>query len=176
MKILKFLYQLILYFKGYNVHPSSDININTSFSKGFLNGIKGSLIIKERCELSRGVIINCYGGKVILNNRIYLGEYVIIYGHGGVEIGANTLIAMHTCIVSSNHTIPSQGKHIRDYPDLLLPVIIGDDVWIGANSSILGGVKIGKGAIIGAGSIVTRDIPDYAIAIGNPARVIRYRE
>jgi acetyltransferase-like isoleucine patch superfamily enzyme len=55
------------------------------------------------------------------------------------------------------------------------PVEIGHDVWIGANAIILSGVSIGSGAVIGAGAIVTKDIPPYAIAVGNPARVIRYR-
>ena len=53
---------------------------------------------------------------------------------------------------------------------------MGDDVWIGTNSVVLPGVTIGKGAVIGAGTVVTKDIPEYAIAVGNPARVIKYRE
>ena len=55
------------------------------------------------------------------------------------------------------------------------PVNIGNDVWIGARVTILPGVKIGNGAIIGAGSVVTKDVPDFAIVGGNPARVIKYR-
>ncbi len=53
------------------------------------------------------------------------------------------------------------------------PIIIDDDVWVGANSVILAGVKIGKHCVIGAGSIVTKDIPDYTIAVGNPARIYK---
>lgn len=56
-----------------------------------------------------------------------------------------------------------------------LSIILGNDVWIGANSIVLPGVKIGDGAVIGAGSIVTKDVPPYAIAVGNPAKVKRYR-
>lgn len=55
------------------------------------------------------------------------------------------------------------------------PITVGHDVWIGARSIILGGVTVGNGAVLGAGSIVTRDVPPYAIAVGNPARIIRYR-
>ena len=54
--------------------------------------------------------------------------------------------------------------------------IIGNDVWVGANSVILPGVKIGTGAIVGAGSVVTKDVPEYAIVVGNPARILKYRE
>lgn len=64
---------------------------------------------------------------------------------------------------------------IREQPHTKKPIRIGDDVWIGANVTILKGVCIGKGAVVGAGSVVTRDIPEYAVAVGNPAKVIRYR-
>lgn len=143
-------------------------------SKGYQKK-KGSIKISRNCEISRGCVLKAYGGSINIGANTFVGEYVIIYGHGGVEIGENTLIAMHTCIVSANHTIPKRAEIIRSMPDILIPVKIGDDVWIGANASILAGVVIGKGAIIGANSVVTRDIPDFAIAFGNPARVIRYR-
>ena len=90
-------------------------------------------------------------------------------------IGNDVLIAAHTVIVSSNHQFHNKSKRINSLPDVLMPVAINDDVWIGSNCSILGGVTIGKGAVIGAGSIVTRDIPEYAIAMGSPAKVIKYR-
>ena len=81
--------------------------------------------------------------------------------------------------VDTATTFPIQfvnGK-IRNAPGTVGkgPITVGHDVWIGARATILGGVTIGNGAVIGAGSIVTRDIPPYAIAVGNPARVIRYR-
>jgi len=58
----------------------------------------------------------------------------------------------------------------------LLPVNIGSDVWIGAGCKILGGVTIGNGCIIGAGSVVIKDLPPYSISVGNPAKVLKYRE
>lgn len=57
-----------------------------------------------------------------------------------------------------------------------MPIVIGEDCWIGSNVTILGGVKIGNGCVIGAGSIVTKNIPDYSVAVGNPARVIKNRK
>lgn len=81
--------------------------------------------------------------------------------------------------VDTATTFPIQfvdGK-IRNAPGTVGkgPITVGHDVWFGARCIVLGGVTIGNGAVIGAGSIVTRDIPPYAIAVGNPARVIRYR-
>lgn len=161
---------LILKLKGIDIHRTCMVKSNVNLDSG-----NGKIKIGSCSELSRGIVFKAYGGKIEIYDNTYLGENVVIYGHGGVTIGANTLIAMHTCIVSSNHTIPTKHELIRQHPDLNLPVTIGNDVWIGANCSILGGVNIGNGAVIGAGSVVTKDIPEYAVVIGNPAKIIRYR-
>lgn len=137
---------------------------------------KGTFQIKEKAHLSKGIVVHLYGGNLTLNTNVFIGPYCCFYCHGGIEVGANTLIAMHTCIVSSNHTIPNRNDLIRNQPDIKLPTKIGKDVWIGANCTILGGTTIGDGAVIGAGSVVTKDIPPYAIAVGNPARIIKYRD
>jgi len=161
---------------GITINQPVIIKPGTFLSRGFLNGRKGSITISPQCELSRGVIVKAYGGSVSINKNTFLGEYVCIYGHGGVEIGGNTLIAMHTCIVSSNHTIPDQGISIRSKGDILLPVKIGNDVWIGAGAKVLGGVTIGDGCVVGAGAVVSNDLPPYSISVGVPAKVINYRK
>ena len=146
-----------------------------SLSRGFFNQKKGIINIGDFCELSRGVILKAYGGSIRINKNTFLGEYVCIYGHGGVYIGENTLIAMHTCIMSANHTIPVKNIDIRSQPDIMLPVKIGNDVWIGAGVKILGGVTIGDGCVVGAGAVVSTDLPPYSVSVGVPAKVIRYR-
>jgi acetyltransferase-like isoleucine patch superfamily enzyme len=83
---------------------------------------------------------------------------------------------MHCCILSSNHKIPARDKIIRHEPDILLPTKIGRDCWLGAAVTVLGGVHIGEGCVIGAGAVVTKDLPPYSIANGVPARVIGQRE
>jgi acetyltransferase-like isoleucine patch superfamily enzyme len=170
-KLSVLLYRL----KGAVIHSPTNIHNNVSISLGFLNNQKGQLVIHKQVQLSNGVDIRCYGGKVVIHQNVFIGEYVVIYGHGGVEIGENTLIAMHTCIVSSNHTVPDKNTLIRSQPDILLPVKIGKDVWIGAGVKVLGGVNIGDGCVIGAGAVVTKDMPAYSIATGVPAKVTGYR-
>jgi acetyltransferase-like isoleucine patch superfamily enzyme len=162
--------------KNIRIGEHCKIGPNVQLRPGIANGNVGILTIDKDCELCAGVIIKCYGGKVKIGPNTFMGEYVVLYGHGGIEIGENTLIAMHTCIVSSNHTIPAQDTLIRSQPDMLLPVNIGNDVWIGAGVKILGGVTIGDGCVIGAGAVVAKDLPPYAIAIGVPAKITGYRK
>jgi acetyltransferase-like isoleucine patch superfamily enzyme len=160
---------------GVTIKKNVIIKPGVVISKGFLNGSKGGVTVNENCELSRGVILKAFGGQIVIGTNTFLGEYVVVYGHGGVEIGDNTLIAMHTCIVSSNHEVPPKNITIRSKPDILMPVKIGRDVWIGAGCKILGGVTIGDGCVIGAGAVVTKSLPPYAIAMGLPAKITGYR-
>lgn len=116
--------------------------------------------------------------ELIIGYNTYIGEFNNIRAGGGiVKIGNNCSISQHITIVASNHAI-AKGKLIREQPWVTGNnfVIIENDVWVGANSVILPGVRIGNGAVIGAGSVVTKDIPAFAIAMGNPAKVFKYRE
>ena len=135
----------------------------------------GAVRIGAGTEIGAGVELNPWNGRIAIGRRVFLGPYVVVYGHGGVEIGDHTLISMHCCIVSSNHTVPSRGHMIRDEPDVMRPTKIGRDVWLGAGVKVLGGVTIGDGCVVGAGAVVTGDLPAYAIAVGVPARVVGER-
>jgi acetyltransferase-like isoleucine patch superfamily enzyme len=128
------------------------------------------------CEINQGAELNPFGGSIRLANRVWIGPYVVIYGHGGVEIGEWSMVAMHATILSSNHSVPGLDRCMRWEKDVLLPTKIGRDVWIGANAVILGGVSIGDGAVIAAGSIVARDVAAGFIVAGNPAVVVKKRK
>lgn len=94
---------------------------------------------------------------------------------GGLSIGKNVLIGPHVCIHTTNHVYQDKAVPIKFQGNTPEPVIIEDDVWVGANCVILPGVKLGKGCVVGAGSIVTKSIPSFGVAVGNPAHVIKYR-
>ncbi|WP_205691276.1 acyltransferase [Chitinophaga oryziterrae] len=115
----------------------------------------------------------------ILNHNTYLSDYINlngmrIYGFGKVEIGSYFHAGVHCIMISSNHNY--EGEAIPyDETSIEKPIVIEDCVWIGSKVIILGGVRIGEGAIIQAGSVVVNNIPKYAIAGGNPAKVFKYR-
>lgn len=113
-------------------------------------------------------------------NNVTIGEYSCfkdsyIESSGGVEIGSYVHGAINLVIWSSNHVYNSEMIPFN-YEYVYKKVIIKDFVWIGEGVKILPGITIGEGAIIGMGSVVREDIPDYAIACGNPAKVIKYRD
>ena len=102
----------------------------------------------------------------------YIGEYSHISQH--VTIGRYCSIGNLCTIGAQNHRI----DRLTTWPTTIIKgqsTVIGNDVWIGCNCVVLSGISIGTGAVIGAGSVVTRNIPPYAIAYGNPARVMRFR-
>jgi len=109
------------------------------------------------------------------------GAYVFI-GRGSefdvqerVSVGDHTLIAPGCFITDHCHGI-SDELRMDQQPGIAKPVIIGNDVWLGAKVTVLAGVTIGDGAIVGADAVVTRDVPAMAIVTGIPARILRYRD
>lgn len=135
----------------------------------------GSINIDQNSLITDGVIIAPYGGSIKIESNVFIGPYCVLYGHGGLKIGKNTMIAAHSIVVPSNHSFVDSAKPINSQPHINLGIEIGEDVWIGCGVKILDGVSIGNGCVIGAGSVVNRSLPDYSIAVGVPARVIKKR-
>jgi len=114
---------------------------------------------------------------IVIGDGTYIGEHNNIRAGGGViRIGNKCLVSQGIAIIASNHSI-ARGAYITDQPwdTKKLGVTIEDDVWVGCNAAILPGVRVGTGAVIAAGSVVSRDVPEYAIVGGVPAKVLKYR-
>jgi acetyltransferase-like isoleucine patch superfamily enzyme len=126
--------------------------------------IGANCLIKDRVYLRAGI-----DGHIILGDGAAINSFVQIYGHGGVNIGEQTQIGPNSVVTTTGHDYLSRNLD-QDYS----AISIGARVWIGANCTILPGVTIGDHAVIGAGAVVTRDIPANCVAVGVPARVIRH--
>ena len=112
--------------------------------------------------------------RISIGNNCYICYYFTILNASNVTIGDDVLIASHVMISSENHGMdPETEKTYMAQPVESKPVSIGYGCWIGEKVCILPGVNIGKKCVIGAGSVVTKSIPDYSIAAGNPAKVIK---
>lgn len=129
-----------------------------------------------RCADSARVVSSAriISTNIRIGKDTFIGHQVLVSGSPDVEIyiGNNVDIAPRVTILSGTHEIDMVNPHSAGR-GCGLPVSIGDGVWIGANSTILPGVSIGEKAVIGAGSVVTHDIPPLCIAFGNPASVVK---
>ena len=119
-------------------------------------------------------ITNC--DMISVGDNVRIQEGVLINGEGGLCIGNNVGISYNSTIWTVEHNYVGSKAVPFDEKILLKPVRINDNVWIGAGVSITSGVEIGEGAVIGIGSVVTKDVPPLAVVLGNPARVIGYRD
>lgn len=135
-------------------------------------------------------------GRLTLGHRSYLGAHAVIQGEGDVGIGDNVYVGHHCtfgstskisigndCIIANgvrfaddDHVFARTDISIRDQGVNASPIAIGDDVWIGSNAVILRGVHVGSHAIVAAGAVVRKDVPQYAIVGGVPAKLIRMRQ
>lgn len=115
------------------------------------------------------------GRNLVLGDDVDLATGVLITTDGGVSIGDRTLVGYGTKILSSNHNVPKLPNRIFDSGHTKAPVVIENDVWLGANCIILPGVTIGEGAIIAAGSVVTKNVPANVFVGGIPAKIIKER-
>jgi acetyltransferase-like isoleucine patch superfamily enzyme len=122
-----------------------------------------------------GVWISPPKGKLVIGDHVDLALDVLVTCCGGVHIGDRVLIGYRTQILSSNHMIPESRGQIFGSGHVKKSVHIDKDVWIGANCIILPGVSIGEGAIVAAGSVVTKDVPAFNIYAGVPAKKIKQR-
>ena len=133
-------------------------------------------VVKELFGASEGAFVNppfyCDYGKHIEVGKNFFANYnCTIIDVAKVKIGDNCQMAPNVSIFTAGHPIHPVSRNSRyEYG---MPVTIGDNCWIGGNTVIVPGVTIGSNVVIGAGSVVTRDIPDWSLAAGNPCKVIR---
>lgn len=135
-----------------------------------LGSIGQKVIIHPSC------LFNHVGG-IRIGNNVQINRNCVLSGHGGIVIGDGTVFANDIEVFSGEHNYDSDDLEFLPFDDRFInqKVEIGKYVWVGSHSVILPGVKIGDGAVIGACTVVTKDIPPLAVAVGNPAKVIKYR-
>jgi maltose O-acetyltransferase len=111
-----------------------------------------------------------YGSNIELGERVFFNFNCIVLDVCRVRIGDFTLFGPAVQIYTPLHPLNAEARRLKEYGK---PIDIGSDVWVGGGAIILAGVRIGSRAVIGAGSVVTRDVPDGVFAAGNPCRVVR---
>lgn len=140
-------------------------------------GADCTITIANGSLISKGCVIQAKNGPLFIGDECDIGAHVIITSISSITLENNVLIAGNCYIGGARYNLEDletpimyQGIYSRG------PITIGANTWIGACATVLDGVTIGKGCVIGAGSIVTKDVPDYAIVVGSPAKVIGSRK
>lgn len=139
-----------------------------------------ALVRGQVAECGEGLRVNgpsvMHGGRnVRLGANVNLNG-MVVYGAGGLVIGDNFHSGRDCKIITENHRYEDADEVPYDSRKVYRPVTIGDNVWLGDNVIVCPGATIGDGAVIGAGSIVTGSIEPLAVAVGNPARPVKYRD
>lgn len=111
-----------------------------------------------------------YGYNISCGDNVYFNVNCVVLDCAQITIGSNVFFAPGVQLYTANHPLEAE---LRKTLENALPITIGNDCWIGGNAIILPGIKIGNGVVIGAGSVVTKDIPDNCLAVGNPAILIK---
>lgn len=135
----------------------------------------GRLIIGQFAHIGDGAALRAHEGTLRVGAKAVLAAEVTINCYLHVEVGEATLIADDVYICDFDHRHDDLSLPIKDQGIIKAPVRIGADVWIGTKATVLRGVDIGRGSVIGANSVVTKDIPPYSVAVGVPAHVQKSR-
>ncbi len=127
--------------------------------------------------IGKNAYFNADGGTIVVgsNTGFNMNAHINAAAGGMIRIGECCLIGPNVVMRTANHRYDDPNRFIYQQGHVPADIYIEDDVWISANVVILGGVRIGKGAVIGAGAVVTKDIPSMAIALGVPAKVVKFR-
>ena len=133
----------------------------------------GHVRIGKNCYIGPFTTLMDAGGFIEMQDRASLGGSNFVTGQGGLRIGEAALIAPMASIVANRHTFEDLETPIRDQPEVSKGITIGKNGWIAVGATILDGVTVGDHVVIGANSVVTKDVPSYCIVAGVPAKVIK---
>ncbi len=148
----------------YNHLKPSDAAAKAALLRRIIGKVKGSAIVTAPfyCD---------YGINITLGENFYSNYNLILLDGAKITFGDNVFIAPNCVFTTAAHPIDTQQRN--QGLEIALPITVGDNVWFGANVTVLPGVTIGSDTVIGAGSVVTKYIPSGVVAVGNPCRVLR---
>jgi acetyltransferase-like isoleucine patch superfamily enzyme len=151
-----------------------------------IGGDRSRFVVGDKTLVDGELLVHDYGGRIVIGKSSYIGMGTRVWSGEEVRIGDHVFLAHNVTVTDTNsHQIDAEeradhyqrtvveGKPFEKGTIKTAPIVIGDHVWINFNVAVLKGVTIGEGAIIGAGSVVTKNVPPYVLCAGNPAQVIR---
>lgn len=163
-ELVKQLYQAQDMCYEYNKILPSKVEERNQFMRKILGKMKGNFLIEQPFMCDRGYNIE-------IGENFYANHNLIILDENKVRFGDNVFVAPNCAFYTAGHPLDFNTRN--QGLEYAKPIEVGNNVWIGGNVVVLPGVKIGNNCVIGAGSVVTKDIPDNSVAVGNPCKVIK---
>ncbi|HEY8284121.1 MAG TPA: DapH/DapD/GlmU-related protein [Chloroflexota bacterium] len=146
------------------------------FEPGVLVFHPENIEIGDNVYVGHNAILKGYfKNTLVIGANTWIGQQCFVHSGGGITIGSNVGIGPSVRIITSSHVEEGREVPVLYSAIEFAPVTIEDDSDLGVGSIILPGVRIGRGAIVGAGAVVTRSVPEYAVVAGSPAKILRYR-
>jgi acetyltransferase-like isoleucine patch superfamily enzyme len=145
----------------------------------YLHACPGGIHIGADSLVMKNAILHVYNFRdlprsgITIGARSLVGENCILRGQGGIVIGDDVYLGTAVQMLAVNHIFADTTRPISHQGITAQGISIGDGSWVGSGAIILDGVRIGRNVVIGAGALVNKDVPDYCVAVGNPARVVR---
>lgn len=178
-------FKLIFFEKGVELRNIKHIRFNTGITlkRGvIIDGLSTrGVILGKNVSIGPYSIMRSTGSFSKIGEGVVIGDntgfdaYCFIGSAGGVKIGSNVIFGQHVCLHAENHNFDDSHVLIKNQGVSRKGIVIDDDCWIGANVTILDGAHIGKGCVIGAGSLINGNIPECSVAVGVPARIVKSR-
>jgi acetyltransferase-like isoleucine patch superfamily enzyme len=145
----------------------------------YLHACPAGISIGAQSLVMKNAILHVYNFRdlphsgITIGARSLIGESCILRGQGGITIGDDVYLGTLVQLLAVNHIFADTTRPISQQGITAQGICIGDGSWIGSGAILLDGVQIGRNVVVGAGAVVNKDIPDYCVAVGNPARVVR---
>jgi len=146
----------------------------------YLHACPQGIFIGDETFVMHASVLHVYNFRGLSHSGIwvgrncFIGEFCLIRGQGGVHIGDAVLLAPRVQILAVNHLFDDPTQPVMHQGITAQGIVVEDGAWIGAGAILLDGVRVGTGAVVGAGAVVTRDVPPHTLAVGVPARVVRW--
>jgi acetyltransferase-like isoleucine patch superfamily enzyme len=183
------LYRMILHMDGFaaiernvSLRFASHIRLgNGSYlDEGtYIHACPGGVDIGANTLVMHGAVLHVYNFRdlphagIRIGRDSLIGEYSVIRGQGGVTIGDRVYTSPMTQLIAVNHVFDDPQRPFIEQGITAQGIVVEDDVWIGANAVVMDGVRIGKGAVVAASAVVTKDVPPHTVVAGVPAKVIK---
>ena len=160
-----------------NIHLGRQVYIDHGV---YLHACPQGIFIGDETFVMHGSELHVYNFRdlpqsgIWVGRNCFIGEFCLIRGQGGVHIGDDVLLAPRVQILAINHLFEDHSRPVMQQGITARGVVVEDGAWIGAGAILLDGVRVGAGAEVGAGAVVTRDVPAHTLVVGVPARVVRW--